>query len=99
MAPHDLLGWVAAGLVFATFCAKRMAALRVLAIASNLAFMDYAYAAQLWPILVLHSVMLPVNAVRLRELLFSARTPGALRGAQTGAADPRPEPATPRAAP
>jgi hypothetical protein len=86
MAPHDLLGWVAAGLVFATFCAKRMSALRVLAIASNVAFMDYAYVAHLWPILVLHSIMLPMNAVRLREALFSHRMAAALGDAETGAA-------------
>jgi hypothetical protein len=85
MAPHDLLGWVAAGLVLATFCAKRMAALRVLAIASNVAFMDYAYAAHLWPILVLHSIMLPINAVRLREALFVHRTAAALGDAKAGA--------------
>jgi hypothetical protein len=34
----DALGYVAAGLVFATFCAQRMALLRALAIASNVAF-------------------------------------------------------------
>ena len=71
MAPNDLVGWVAASFVLATFCAKRMATLRSLAIASNIAFVAYAYAADLWPILVLHSVMLPINAIRLREALYS----------------------------
>ena len=70
MAPDDLVGWVAASFVLATFCAKRMATLRSLAIASNLAFVAYAYGADLWPILVLHSVMLPINAMRLREALY-----------------------------
>jgi hypothetical protein len=96
MAPQDLLGWVAAGLVLATFCAKRMAALRVIAIASNVAFVGYAYATHLWPILVLHSIMLPINAVRLREALcpagiFLARHDTACcNGSQRGRADQQP---------
>jgi hypothetical protein len=69
MALADLIGWVAAGLVLATFCAKRMASLRALAIVSNIAFVVYGYAAGLWPILVLHSIMLPLNVLRLREAL------------------------------
>ena len=77
MAPNDLVGWVAASFVLATFCAKGMATLRSLAIASNVAFVAYAYAADLWPILILHSVMLPINAMRLREALYgnAADTP------------------------
>jgi hypothetical protein len=65
----DGLGYLAAGLVLATFCAKRMAPLRTLAIASNIAFVAYSYLADLWPILLLHSVMLPMNCLRLREAI------------------------------
>ena len=60
----DALGYVAAGLVFATFCAKRMASLRALAIVSNVAFIGYGFLDDLWPILVLHSAMLPMNIQR-----------------------------------
>ena len=60
----DALGYVAAGLVFATFCAQRMALLRALAIASNVAFIGYGFLDGLWPILVLHSAMLPMNIPR-----------------------------------
>ena len=63
----DVLGYVAAGLVFATFCAKRMAALRALAIVSNVAFIGYGFLDGLWPILVLHSAMLPMNLQRYRQ--------------------------------
>ena len=63
----DALGYVAAGLVFATFCAQRMDLLRAIAIASNVAFIGYGFLDGLWPILILHSAMLPVNIRRYRE--------------------------------
>ena len=63
----DALGYVAAGLVFATFCAQRMAFLRAIAIASNVAFIGYGFLDGLWPILILHSAMLPVNIRRYRQ--------------------------------
>jgi hypothetical protein len=60
----DIIGYVAASLVFATFCMQRMVSLRSIAIASNLAFIAYGFTASLWPILVLHSLMLPLNIQR-----------------------------------
>jgi hypothetical protein len=63
----DVLGYIAAGLVFATFCAQRMALLRALAIASNVAFIGYGFLDGLWPILILHSAMLPMNIRRYRQ--------------------------------
>ena len=63
----DALGYIAAGLVFATFCAKRMASLRALAIVSNVAFIGYGFLDDLWPILVLHCAMLPMNIQRYRQ--------------------------------
>ena len=73
MTAVDELGYLAASLVLATFCAKSMLLLRILAIASNIAFVAYGYFADLWPIFLLHSVMLPMNCLRLREAL-GART-------------------------
>ena len=71
MGVADALGWVAAALVLATFCAKRMSLLRAIAIASNLAFIAYGVAAGLWPIMILHAIMLPLNIRRLHEALDS----------------------------
>ena len=65
----NLLGYSAASLVLATFCAKSMVTLRVLALCSNVAFVIYAIAASLWPILLLHAVMFPLNLFRLGEAL------------------------------
>ena len=56
----DVLAYVAAGLVFATFCAQRMALLRALAIASTWPS-SVRLSHGLWPILILHSAMLPIN--------------------------------------
>jgi hypothetical protein len=67
MALQDLAGWVASALVLATFSARTMVPLRALAVASNVAFIGYAYMAGLWPILLLHSLMLPMNTVRLAQ--------------------------------
>lgn len=61
----DAIGYVAAGLVLATFCMHSMRALRWVAIASNLAFIAYALLADLAPILVLHGLLIPINLARL----------------------------------
>ena len=79
----DCLGYLAASLVFGTFCSQRAVTLRSFAIASNLAFIGYGYLASLWPILILHGAMLPINIVRCRQSMRGAlsvvdmrRTPG-----------------------
>lgn len=72
MSPDDVLGYLAAALVLLTFSLRSMRALRVVAIASNLAFIGYGAAAHLTPILLLHVVLLPLNVWRLCELPHSA---------------------------
>lgn len=64
----DGVGFSAAGLVLATFCMRSMSALRWVAIASNVAFMAYAYLEGLAPVLLLHALLLPVNIWRLAQL-------------------------------
>jgi CRP/FNR family transcriptional regulator, cyclic AMP receptor protein len=67
--------WVAALLVFAAFFMKTMIPLRLVAIASNVAFVAYALLGlrygifgRVYPILVLHAALLPLNIVRLRQI-------------------------------
>lgn len=74
MTALDGLGYFAASLVLATFCAKTMVPLRLLAVSSNIAFMSYGLAAGLWPILMLHVLMLPLNLHRLRGALAMPRS-------------------------
>lgn len=66
MTAIDLIGYLASALVLATFCMRDMVALRCMAIASNLAFIAYGGLADLGPVLLLHLLLLPVNALRLR---------------------------------
>ena len=68
MTYGDIIGYLASALVFATFYVRTMMPLRILAIASNLAFIAYAASEGLIPVLVLHSVLLPVNLARLYEI-------------------------------
>jgi hypothetical protein len=69
VASTNLIGYIAASLVFAAFCAKRMVPLRTLAIASNVAFISYGSLLGLWPIVLLHISMLPMNILRLHQAI------------------------------
>ena len=64
-------GYVASTLVLLTFVAQDMRLLRTTAIFSNLAFIIYGAIAWLPPGLILHLVLLPLNIVRLAELIGS----------------------------
>ena len=75
MSDTDAMGYLASLLVLATFSMRDMVALRVLAIASNLAFIGYASQIHIHPVLLLHAVMLPMNAWRLLEALRAHRKP------------------------
>jgi CRP/FNR family transcriptional regulator, cyclic AMP receptor protein len=70
-----IAAWVAALLVFSSFFMKTMIPLRVVAISSNVAFMAYALLGleygifgRVYPILVLHASLLPLNVLRLRQI-------------------------------
>lgn len=65
--PADVLGYLASALVLLTFSARSMRLLRSIAIVSNLMFIGYALAAELKPVLLLHALLLPMNAWRLCE--------------------------------
>jgi hypothetical protein len=64
-SPVDLLGYAASALVLWAFSLRSLVALRAVAITSNLAFIGYALAAHLPPVLLLHAALLPVNLWRL----------------------------------
>ena len=89
----EISGCVASTLVLLTFVAKDMRLLRTVAIFSNLAFITYGMIEWLPPVLFLHLVLLPLNIVRLVEIVRAPRatadltqTDGAVR-AQTLCAD------------
>jgi hypothetical protein len=65
----ELVGYLACALVFATFCTTAMPALRLVAIASNVAFIVYGQLEGLMPIVLLHAGLLPLNVWRLHQVL------------------------------
>ena len=69
----DAAGYLASLLVFATFCMRTMIALRVAAIGSNVCFIGFGVAAHVYPVLLLHIVLLPLNTVRTVEMLRLTR--------------------------
>jgi len=65
----EFAGYLAALLVFLTFYMKTMIPLRIVGICSNCAFIAYGYLGGLYPVLILHLILLPLNSLRLREML------------------------------
>jgi len=78
MSSWNAVGFLASGLVLAAFCMKDMRQLRMVAVASNVAFLTYGFALGLTPVWLLHLVLLPVNAARLWQA--TRPRPGAPRG-------------------
>jgi CRP/FNR family transcriptional regulator, cyclic AMP receptor protein len=64
----EAIGYIASGLVLTTFYMKTMIPLRYCAIASNIAFIAYGFFDRIYPVLVLHLLLLPVNIRRLLEM-------------------------------
>jgi len=61
----ELLGYAASAAVLTTFCMSTMIPLRVVALVSNILFCAYGYFDHLYPVLILHAVLFPVNLLRL----------------------------------
>src|SRR5215471_7131243 len=70
-AVSDFTGYAASMLVLLTFMTKDMLLLRVIAILSNLAFISYGALVWLPPVLGLHLLLLPLNILRLREIIIT----------------------------
>ena len=63
-----MIGYLASLLVFSTFYMKTMMPLRCVAIVSNVAFLTYGWFAGLYPVFLLHALLLPLNIVRLYQM-------------------------------
>ena len=64
-----MFGYLGALLTLTTFSMKTMLHLRVVGIAANLAFITYGALGSVYPVLLLHLTLLPMNAWRLHQLL------------------------------
>ncbi|MBN8989857.1 MAG: cyclic nucleotide-binding domain-containing protein [Rhizobiales bacterium] len=65
----DSIGYLASALVLLTFCMSTMLSLRAVAMCSNLAFICYGLSEEIYPVLVLHVILLPVNAILLLRMV------------------------------
>jgi CRP/FNR family transcriptional regulator, cyclic AMP receptor protein len=69
MSYVTMIGFVAAGLVIATLSMRTMIPLRLIGIASNVAFVTYGALFGSIPTVMLHSILFPLNIYRLYEML------------------------------
>ena len=73
MVCFDLIGWMAAALTLSAYTMRTMIPLRLTAIAASLFFVAYGALMQIYPMLVLHMLLLPFNSHRLFEIFRTAR--------------------------
>ena len=66
----EATGYLAALITLATFYMKTMIPLRVCGIASNVVWIVYGALAGVYPPLVLHVVLLPLNVLRLHQMIM-----------------------------
>lgn len=65
----DMIGYLAAILMFSTFYMKKMIPLRAVGISSNIAFIIYASSSHIYPLLALHLCLLPLNTYRMVQMI------------------------------
>ena len=80
----DLLGYAASATVLATFCMKTMIPLRLTAILSNILFASFGLWAHIYPVMILHLILFPVNSLRLLEIRRRVRGTLCCRPRTTG---------------
>lgn len=64
----EIAGWLGTLLTFTAYSMRNMLPLRMIALASNIAFMTYGALVPVYPMLVLHMGLFPLNAFRLYEI-------------------------------
>ncbi|MBI5561988.1 MAG: hypothetical protein HY894_03915 [Deltaproteobacteria bacterium] len=69
MSNIQMVGYLAAALMFSTFYMKKMIPLRAVGMASNCAFIVFAGYTHVWPLFVLHTALLPLNAIRMLQMI------------------------------
>ena len=66
--PLEIIGYIAALLMFSTFYMKKMIPLRIVGICANICFATYAGMKPVWPLFFLHVVLLPLNVMRMLQM-------------------------------
>jgi CRP/FNR family cyclic AMP-dependent transcriptional regulator len=67
------IGYLGTLLTLGTYSMKTMVRLRAFGITANIVFVVYGALGAVYPTLVLHLVLLPLNALRLRQMLILVR--------------------------
>ena len=65
----NYVGYLAAALIFSTFYMKRMIPLRAVGICANVTFIIFAGYTNVWPLLVLHACLVPLNLLRMLQMI------------------------------
>ena len=73
MSMAEIVGYVAALVTLGTYSMKTMIPLRMFGIAANVLFIAFGYMAGIYPTLILHVVLLPLNSLRLYQMLQLTR--------------------------
>lgn len=68
MLSTNILGYAASSAVLASFCMKTMRPLRILAVGSNVLFACYGFLDGVYPVLILHVILFPINLLRLVQV-------------------------------
>lgn len=69
----ELLGYFGASLTLCVYWMKRMIPLRIVGVCANSVFIAYGFIAEVYPQMVLHALLLPINLYRLREMVLLIR--------------------------
>jgi CRP-like cAMP-binding protein len=81
MSIPEILGYLATAFNIAAYSMRTMIPLRIFAIVSNGFFVVYGATGGVYPVLLLHAILLPLNAWRLRQMIHLVRS---IRNAETG---------------
>lgn len=65
----NLIGYLAALLMFSTFYMKRMIPLRAVGASANATFVVYASIMHVYPLLILHAALFPLNITRMVQMM------------------------------
>lgn len=65
----EIVGYFGATLTLCVYSMRRMIPLRIIGICANCVFITYGFLAEVYPQMVLHGLLLPINVFRLREML------------------------------
>jgi hypothetical protein len=84
----DIVGYSAALAVLAAFCMSSIVPLRIVAILSNVLFALYGLSAHLYPVFLLHSILLPINVFKLTHVELLPRMAGLWSATASGQGRP-----------